>query len=105
MVSKWNPNSPSWRLRKAGGGQYMQLLLTNDYHGTSYTLRTRWYRPLSKEQVSRCRQTLCPEPGCWRCEGALKERGPQDVFVRSGFDINGDECITLEPVRGKLGGF
>jgi hypothetical protein len=77
------------------------FVMRNDFHNTSYTLRSRFYLPLSVDQIHRCRKYLCGVKGC-TCGGRIGERGQQDYVVRVGFDLEGREVVTLEPLRGKI---
>lgn len=97
----WNPDAPSRRLRKQRRSLNMHITLHNDLHDTRYTFRTRWYVPLTREQITACRQRLCPDKTC-QCGGHLREHGPNDVLVRVGFDVQGREIVTLEPHKATL---
>lgn len=102
MSKPWNPDSPSRRMRKHRPRKTDDIVVRNDYHGTWHKLLTRFCRPLTQRQMEKCRQKLCPEPGCEVCGGPLKTRGPQDVVIVEGFDLSGNLLVTLEPKRGRL---
>ena len=57
----------------------MLYTLTNDFHNTTITLRTRTGR-LSKRQIDRSRAELCGVEGC-TCGGWLGEYGPQTIRI------------------------
>ena len=97
--SRYNPDAPSRRLKR-GRRKTVDATIYNDNHGTQYTMRVKWYQPLSDTQIAQCRQTLCPA-GC-NCGGRLKERGPQDVRINVVIGLHNKQVITLEPIRGKL---
>lgn len=75
------------------------FFVRNEFHNTSYKLRTRYYKRLTPEQIKLCRRALCGIRDC-QCGAELKDRGPQDFVIRVGFDLSGDQIITLEPLRG-----
>ncbi len=77
------------------------FIVRNDFHNTSYLMRTRYYKALTGNQLRRSRERLCGVSGC-KCGGRLGERGPQDFVIRYGFDLSGQEIITFEPLRGKF---
>ena len=52
-----------------------QIMITNNYHNTSVTLRVRNER-LSERQIQRAIRALCGVPGC-RCGDTFGARGPQ----------------------------
>jgi len=77
------------------------FVVKNNFHNTSYTFRTRYYKALSRDQIRLCRNALCGVSNC-TCGGVVGERGPQDFVIRDGFDVTGARIVTLEPIRKKL---
>jgi hypothetical protein len=75
--------------------------IRNDFHNTSYTFRTRYYKALSRDQIRLCRNALCGVSNC-TCGGVLSERGEQDFVIRDGFDVTGARIVTLEPIRKRV---
>ena len=93
---------PSRKRRRHYRSQWDKLIVHNDLHGTQHRFRTRFYRPLTEKQVALCRQSLCPDGRACQCGGVLKERGPQDVVIQVGFDIEGRQTVSFQPVRGRF---
>ena len=59
----------------------MNITLTNDFHNTSVSLRSRGSRSsqwLSARQVQRARKMLCGHADC-RCSGIAGTRGQQSI--------------------------
>ena len=77
------------------------FVFRNDFHHTSYTMRTRYYKPITPDQMRMCRKTLCGVTDC-KSGGKLGERGPQDAVIVVGWDLTGREVVTLEPLRGSF---
>jgi len=99
MVSKYNWNSPSWRIRWGKAKLTDDIVLRNDVHGTTHKIRGKFFRRLTAGQIDGCRKKLCPD-GC--CPGPLGVSGPQDVNLVYGFDVQGNELVTPEPFRKVL---
>ncbi len=72
------------------------ITLRNEYHNTSYTLRAKLHRDLSRSQVLRARKALCGIAGC-QCGGNLGERGSQMPYeiVAAGYDADGHIRIYI----------
>ena len=59
----------------------MKATITNDFHGTAANVIVPWHGRLSDSQVQTIRHRLCGIKGCECGEGALKQRGQQNVYI------------------------